>query len=132
MSQGNAQHGARAEKLADGSELTFRPDGTPLARTMNGNQLFAEQAADGKLTQVHEDGTVERLPPNPGAVFGGVSGHDALRARQQCSAAVRVHARRVAAAGPAVRRTAPRARGAGRPAGRRAVSSRAGPRSLGQ
>ncbi len=122
-------HSAKA--FADGSELTFRADGTPLARTMNGDQLFAEQAADGKLVQV-EDGVEQRLPPNPDAEFGGVSGRDALRARQQVRMAVRVHARSVSAAGgPAVVRRMPASRAAARrprPAAKR-TSTRAGPSS---
>jgi hypothetical protein len=105
-------------RLAGGSTLSFGPDGTPVARRMNGDQLFAEQAADGKLVQV-EDGVEERLPPDPGAVFGGVRGHDALLARQQCSAAVRVHARKTAAASPALVRRMP----ASRPAARRPRAS---------
>ncbi len=130
MSQGNAQHGARAEKLAGALTLTFSEDGTPLAWTMNGDHLFAEAAADGTLTQVHEDGTLERLPPNPDAEFGGVSGRDALRARQQVRAAVRVHARRVSAAGsPAVVCRMPAPRAAARRPGAKRTSTRAGPSS---
>lgn len=96
---------------------------------MNGNHLFAEQAADGELMRVHEDGTVERLPPNPDAEFGGVSGRDALRARQQVRMAGQVHARKVAAAGPAVVRRMPASRPAARRPGAKRTSSRAGPSS---
>jgi hypothetical protein len=69
---------------------------------------------------------VERLPPNPGAVFGGVSGHDALLARQQCEAAARVHARKMAAV-VLVRRMPASRPAARRPRARRTASSRAGP-----
>jgi hypothetical protein len=124
VSQGNAQHGARAEKLAGASTLTFSEDGTPLAQWMDGNHLFAEAAADGELTQV-VDGVEERLPPNPDAEFGGVSGRDALRARQQVRMAVRVHARK--GAGPAVVRRLPASRPAARRPGAKRTSTRAGP-----
>jgi len=115
-------------RLVDGSTLTFRGDGSPLARTMNGNQLFAEAAADGELTQV-VDGVEQRLPADPGAVFGGVSGHDALVARQQVRMAGQVHARKVAAAGPAVVRRLPTSRPAARRPGAKRTRSRAGPSS---
>jgi len=105
-------------RLADGSTLTFLADGSPVARRMNGDQLWAEQAADGKLVQV-EDGVRTRLPPDPGAVVGGVSGRDALRARQQTQAAVLVHARKISAASPTVVRRVP----APRPTARRPRAS---------
>ena len=110
-------------RLPGASKLTFSADGTPLAQRMDGNHLFAAAAAAGELM----DGVEERLPANPDVVVGGVSGRNALLARQQCSAAVRVHVLKMAAV-VLVQRTAPRTRGAGRPAGRRrAVRSRAGP-----
>lgn len=114
-----------AKAFAGGSELTFSADGTPLAWTMNGNHLFAEAAADGELTQA-VDGVEERLPPNPDAEFGGVSGRDALRARQRVRMAVRVHARKGA---PAVVRRMPASRPAARRPGAKRTSTRAGPSS---
>ena len=113
-------------RLPGASKLTFSADGTPLAQWMDGNHLFAEAAADGELTQV-VDGVEERLPPNPDAEFGGVSGRDALRARQQVQAAVRVHARK--GAGPAVVRRMPASRPAARRPGAKRASTRAGPSS---
>jgi len=116
-----------AKALADGSLLTFGEDGSPLARTMNGDQLWAELAADGALSRVHEDGTVERLPADPDVVVGGVRGRDALLARQQCEAAVRVHARKMAAV--VLVRRMPASRPAARRAGAKRTSARAGPSS---
>jgi len=124
LSQGNAPHGARAEKLAGASTLTLSEDGTPLAQRLNGSHFFAELAADGALVQV-EDGVERRLPPNPDAVFGGVAGRDALLARQQVQMAVRVHARK--GAGPAVVRRMPASRPAARRPGGKRTSTRAGP-----
>ena len=108
--------------LADGSALRRRLDGS-VVRTMNGEHFFAEALAAGEVRRAHEEGTEERLPPDPDVVVGGVRGHDALRARQQFRAAGCLRARR-ATARPAVVRRTPAARPAARRPLRTSSSSR--------
>lgn len=104
-----------AEKLADGSEVRRYPDARLAVHRMNANHVLALAAATGELTRLHEDGTEERLPPDPDAVYGGVRGRDAIRARQQLRAAALVHARATAdTVSPAVVRRTPAARPAAR------------------
>lgn len=131
--QSNAPlHGGLAavrRRLADGSEHVSYPDGSAWHHSTAAH-LFAEAAASGELTQIHDDGTEERLPANPDAVFCGVRGRDVMRARQQLKDAAAIQqVKRMSAArspqGAAVRMTSPRPRGAGRPA-RRSSSARSG------